>query len=639
MHISKTIFKNLSRCHNFISLYDLYINRGLHNIKEIEGNKIEQDIEKTIFTLKDNLFDVKNEKIEEIFQEMFDEKTGDDLLNITNAQMEAFAKTFTEVERLATCYIEKVFQHQVVASVNTYKQKKYSYKEEGNLFYCYLDAYFEDEKTIKIFEVKATTSRKYDDFCVMINKKPYYFFVKDKDNIIRYQDMSHVFDEKEKMRLDKKQKILLDRYSDVGKYIYDISVQRHIIENSLKQKNSFLDKKIEYYLVVLNANYTFNGKYDCDNKPLYDLDENGEALFKIYDMNDLSKLYLTQIEEEKQQILKREKYLTIGPKCLGKHCEYKKTTMCKFCKVCMKEVLQDGSILEYLKKQYAFSKPTKDNKKKYYDVFELINQGFYKIDDVKTYLNKKENLIQYDCYINNEIYIDKARMKEAIKKIKYPVYYLDFESYNCPLPRFKGEHPYTQSLFQYSLHVEKALGHCDCIQDHFEYLAKDHQDHRLELIESLIAHIDLTDGGTVIVYNKSFEKTRLKELSFIFKDKKDQLDKINDHIFDLLEVLRGSKELFSNTSRDKPSFTYYNNLMHGSFSIKKVLPLFTNLTYTNLDVKNGTEAILTYGMLPFLTTKEYQEKYVALRIYCRQDTWAMVEILKGIREQMKNKVT
>ena len=112
-----------------------------------------------------------------------------------------------------------------------------------------------------------------------------------------------------------------------------------------------LEEKIEYYLVVLNANYTFNGKYDCDNKPLYDLDANGEALFKIYDMNDLSKLYLTQIEEEKQQILKREKYLTIGPKCLGKHCEYKKTTMCKFCKVCMKEVLQDGTILEFIKKQ------------------------------------------------------------------------------------------------------------------------------------------------------------------------------------------------------------------------------------------------------------------------------------------------
>ena len=637
MYISKTLFKNLSRCQNFISLYDLYINRGFNGIKKIEGKRVNKDVVDTISTLEDNLFDEKNEKIEEIFQEMFDEETGSELLNVTNAQMEAFSKTFTEVERLATCYIEKIFQHQVVSSIYTYEQKKYSYKEDGNLFYCYLDAYFEDEKTIKIFEVKATTSKKYDDFCMMINKKPYHFFVKDKDNIMRYQNSSGNFNEKEHKEFYEKQKKLLDRYSDEGKYIYDISVERHIIENSLKQKKSFPDKEVEYYLVVLNANYTFNGKYDQNNKPVYDLDENGEALFKIYDMNDLSKLYLTQIEEEKQQILKRGKYLTIGPKCLGKHCEYKKTTMCKFYKVCMKEVLQDGSILEYLKKQYAFSELTKDNKKRYFDVFELINQGFYKINDVKKYLSKKENLIQYDCYINNWVYIDKARIEEAITKIKYPVYYLDFESYNCPLPRFKGEHPYTQSLFQYSLHVEKELGHCDFVQDHFEYLAKDHQDHRLKLVESLIANIDLTTDGTIIVYNKSFEKTRLKELSFIFKDKKSQLDEINNHIFDLLEVLRGSKDLFKDTSCDKPSFTYYNNLMHGSFSIKKVLPLFTNLTYKNLDVKNGTEAILTYGMLPFLSPKEYKEKYLALSIYCRQDTWAMVEILRGLRSIIEKK--
>ena len=73
-----------------------------------------------------------------------------------------------------------------------------------------------------------------------------------------------------------------------------------------------------------------------------------------------------------------------------------------------------------------------------------------------------------------------------------------------------------------------------------------------------------------------------------------------------------------------------------SFSIKKVLPLFTNLTYKNLVVKNGTEAIVTYGSLPYLTQKEYDEKYLALRVYCRQDTWAMVEILRGLREAVKN---
>ena len=147
-----------------------------------------------------------------------------------------------------------------------------------------------------------------------------------------------------------------------------------------------------------------------------------------------------------------------------------------------------------------------------------------------------------------------------------------------------------------------------------------------------------------MVYNKSFEKTRLHELAAFFPKYKKELDNINEHVFDLLEVLNGSSALYDdilNTKlkeeqKKKPDFTYYNNLMHGSFSIKKVLPLFTNLTYKNLVVKNGTEAIVTYGSLPYLTKKEYDEKYLALRVYCRQDTWAMVEILRGLREAVKN---
>ena len=104
-------------------------------------------------------------------------------------------------------------------------------------------------------------------------------------------------------------------------------------------------------------------------------------------------------------------------------------------------------------------------------------------------------------------------------------------------------------------------------------------------------------------------------------------------------VLKGNKALFegyNSTIGDQylanPNYTYYHNDLHGSFSIKKVLPIFTNLSYKNLVVKNGTEAIVTYGMLPTLTEKEYNEKYLALRVYCRQDTWAMVEILRGLRK-------
>ena len=152
----------------------------------------------------------------------------------------------------------------------------------------------------------------------------------------------------------------------------------------------------------------------------------------------------------------------------------------------------------------------------------------------------------------------------------------------------------------------------------------------------MIEDIDLSKGGTVLVYNQTFEKTRLKELARMFPKYKKELDNINDHVFDLYYVLRGNKNMFEGyyTEDEIPSYTYYDNKLHGSFSIKKVLPIFTNLTYKNLEVKNGTEAILTYGMLPTLTPLEYQNKYLALRIYCRQDTWAMVEILRGLRKEI-----
>ena len=159
-------------------------------------------------------------------------------------------------------------------------------------------------------------------------------------------------------------------------------------------------------------------------------------------------------------------------------------------------------------------------------------------------------------------------------------------------------------MFQYSLHIEKTENQCDLVRNHREFLAVDHQDRRLELVEQLIKDIDLSAGGTVVVYNKSFEKTRLKELAYIYPQYKKKLDIINNHIFDLLEVLKGTMSLYEKVLPDelmaslnqKPSFTYYHYLMHGSFSIKKVL---------------------------------------ALRTYCRQDTWAMVCILRGLKKEVE----
>ena len=648
MNISKTLFKNLSRCPSFSAYYDMYLNRFLHEVREIDGLPITNNIVDEVINLNltdDDFSDLVDDKLNSIFSEMFDDETGEDLTIFTNAQMEAFKDTFTEVERLASIYIEKLLGKKVIASTDTYSQKKYSYQIDGNTFYCYLDIYYEDNDTIKIFEVKATTSKKYDDFQITVNKEKFPLFIMQNNGIMKFvgDEMvgmnvgSKVIEQKQ---IDKKKTNLFNRYSKEGKYIYDLSVERHIVENSINQNKDAKKKNVEYYLVVLNAEYRFDGTYDENNNPVYEKDKNGNELFKTYDMTSITEEYQKIISLERDEILERENNLKINTKCLGKCCDYKKTTQCKFYKICMKNVLKDGSILEYLGKNYAFKELDENGKSRCVDVFELINQGLYMIPDARDYLEKQENITQYECYINNETYMDKERIKYALQEIKYPIYHLDFESYNCPLPRFKGEKPYDQSVFQYSLHKEATPGVCDIVENHTEFLAKDHLDHRKELVEQMIKDIDLSNGGCVMVYNKSFEKTRMKEFTEFFPEYKKEVDNINDNIFDLLDVLKGNEKLFDvilpqsikDKSANEPRYTYYHNNMHGSFSIKKILPLFTNLTYSNLVVKNGTEAIVTYGQLPTLTEKEYNEKYLALRIYCRQDTWAMVEILRGLRK-------
>lgn len=53
-----------------------------------------------------------------------------------------------------------------------------------------------------------------------------------------------------------------------------------------------------------------------------------------------------------------------------------------------------------------------------------------------------------------------------------------------------------------------------------------------------------------------------------------------------------------------------------------------------MEIANGVEALVTYAKFPKMTQVEYEYKYQKLVEYCRQDTWAMVEILKGLRKSV-----
>ena len=141
--------------------------------------------------------------------------------------------------------------------------------------------------------------------------------------------------------------------------------------------------------------------------------------------------------------------------------------------------------------------------------------------------------------------------------------------------------------------------------------------------------------GTLLAQNVSFEKGRIKELASIYPEYHDDLMKLYHRGFDLLWIVNNHKELYEKlgfSKKEIDTFNFYDERLSGSFSIKKTLPIFSELTYANLDVKNGTEAIIEYAHYNSMTKEELLKTQEALRIYCQQDTWAMVEILNALRK-------
>lgn len=86
----------------------------------------------------------------------------------------------------------------------------------------------------------------------------------------------------------------------------------------------------------------------------------------------------------------------------------------------------------------------------------------------------------------------------------------------------------------------------------------------------------------------------------------------------------------------------YHPGFRGSFSLKSVLPaLLPELTYEGMEVGNGEEAGLAWERMLRRDTPTYESARLkqALLAYCRQDTWALVALLRFIRDKANVKHT
>ena len=389
-------------------------------------------------------------------------------------------------------------------------------------------------------------------------------------------------------------------------------VEIYEVKSSTKIKDIYLDDASYQYFVLSNLGLNvkkvaivyINNEYIRGKQ----LDIN--QLFNIEDITDIA---LEKQSEIKANIEMINNYMAEHGKDnepikdIGKFCF--DPYSCAFWQYCTKDLPTPNVFdISGMQKRSKF--------KQYYG-------GNISFEDLQhTNINKKY-LEQIDFELNNrEAKINKKAISDILNSLKYPLYFIDYESCQYAIPEIEGTKAYQQIPFQYSLHIIQKPGAC---LEHKEFLADINDENLIRTFaESMIK--DMPEDGSVIVYNKTFESSRNREIGEMFPDLKSEMERFNNNMVDLMVPFR---------NRD-----YYTKEMKGSYSIKYVLPALypdnPELDYSELSmIHKGDEASNAFLSLKNKTPQEQEEIRNGLLEYCKLDTYAMVKIWEKFIEAVK----
>ena len=366
-------------------------------------------------------------------------------------------------------------------------------------------------------------------------------------------------------------------------YLNDASVQWFVSSNTIELNRA--------YIMHLNNKYVRNGDLKI------------KELFTPVDITDLLKSQQDMIKENILhfiEVLNNE----MPDIDIGTHCNspYK----CDFTSHCWKHIPKKNPIfsLSYGKKK----------------AWELYKKGILSLDDIPDDIKftDKRSAFHVKHHKSQEIKIDKLQIKEFLNTIQYPINFFDFETFQNAIPRFDQQRSYAQMPFQYSLHIL----HEDGRLEHKEFLGNEDKDPRYNLAIQMLK--DITDTGSIIAYNKGFEKGKIRDLAELFEEISGNLLALNERFIDLADPF------------DKKY--YYHPKFNGKYSIKIVLPtLFPDddtLDYKKLgSIQNGGDAMDTFANLHLLKDKSKRDVIRKdLLAYCKLDTFAMVKIWERLHQ-------
>lgn len=374
------------------------------------------------------------------------------------------------------------------------------------------------------------------------------------------------------------------------------------VKSSLKISKTYLqDAAIQYY-VMTQSGLALEDIFivHINNEYVKHGDIVLEELFKIQSVKEHAieqKAYIEQLIEDARTIISGDEIpdVDIGEQCF-------KPYTCDYQGYCWK-----GKQSHPIFQLSAMSLSDKVN---------WVKQGF---EDLATLpeeaIASKRLKIQYDAHLTQKEWIDSEALKEFFATANYPLYFFDIEAFQAAIPVFDGNTPFQAQPFQFSLHYKKDE---NSPLEHYEYIVPPGEDGRKEF---LLKFLEASERpGNIVVFNTLLEKAILYKLGKLFPEYAHEVKERIQRFVDLETVFR--------------SDMYYHPAMKGSYSMKAILPsVAPQLTYNDLEVRDGSDAMLLYASLNADTPVDELEKSLReLLDYCRMDTLGVFYVFEYLRK-------
>ncbi len=349
----------------------------------------------------------------------------------------------------------------------------------------------------------------------------------------------------------------------------------------------------KYYLVHLNKDYVRFGNLDF------------KALLQIEDQTDKVNERLPKVEAEMHTA---KEYLNQDKEPVG-NCECLYKTRRNHCTTFKHS---NSHVPDYSIHDISYISTKK--------IEFLIENNIIDINDISEDIeltDRQRN--QVTAHQRQKPATDVNAIKEILDKLKYPLYFLDYEAYAPAIPMFNGYGPYKRVPFQFSLHILKSP---ESEPEHVDFLHEELTDPTEKVAKLLSEYI--LPNGSVIAWHKSYEAGVNKEIGMRMPQYAKVFERINSELYDL-------KEIFSNQLYVHPDFK-------GKSSIKKVLPVLRpDLRYIDIEIREGGQAVDAWlNMLSNETSVDEKKKIFSdLKKYCGLDTYAMYAIWKHLHELIK----